>query len=156
MGNNRCMGNSRSVGSDSIIADIRDKAIIVIGMVVDGLDTSIRKVDRVGSLNNTIAIIGLSLVEGSSRVVISNSIVVAVGGHLSKVRGGIGGSTIGRGMGYSYRVGKGRGGMVGRGGMMNLRIGSISLVGDISNIAVVATSGVLDVLSPAVRKSNRV
>merc|ERR1711922_26210 len=49
-----------------------------------------------------------------------------------------------------------RGGMVGRGGMMNLRIGSISLVGDISNIAIVATSGVLDVLGPAVRKSNRV
>merc|ERR1719412_3034034 len=49
-----------------------------------------------------------------------------------------------------------RGSMVGRGGMINLRIGSISLVGDISNIAIVATSGVLDVLGPAVRKSNRV
>merc|ERR1712128_79687 len=84
MRENRCgMSNSRRVGSSSLVADLRDKTIIVIGMVVDSLNTAIRKVDRVRSLHNTSAIIGLCLVEGSSRVVISNSIVVAVGGHLS-------------------------------------------------------------------------
>merc|ERR1711935_965443 len=83
MSNNWSMSNSWRVGSSSLVADFRDKTIIVIGVVVDSLDTAIRKVDRVRSLHNTSAIIGLCLVESSSRVVISNSIVVAVGGHLS-------------------------------------------------------------------------
>merc|ERR1711935_1261625 len=83
MSKNWSMRHSRRVGSSSLVADFRDKTIIVIGVVVDSLDTAIRKVDRVRSLHNTSAIIGLCLVESSSRVVISNSIVVAVGGHLS-------------------------------------------------------------------------
>merc|ERR1712203_863424 len=53
------------------------------------LGTAIRKVDRVGTFYNTSTIIGLSLVEGSTRVVISNSIGVRVGRGLSKVRLGI-------------------------------------------------------------------
>ena len=53
------------------------------------LDTAIRKVDRVGTINNTSTIIGLSLVEGSTGVVISNSISVSVGRGFSKVRLGI-------------------------------------------------------------------
>jgi len=81
--------DSLGVGSSALIADLRDEAIIVVGVVADSLDTAVREVDRVGSLNNTIAIVGLSLVEGSSRVVISNSVVVGVGGDLSKVRGSI-------------------------------------------------------------------
>merc|ERR1711892_40400 len=85
MGNSmgKRVGSGMRVGSSSLVADLRDKTIIVIGMVVDSLGTAVRKVDRVRSLHNTSAIIGLCLVEGSSRVVISNSIVVAVGGHLS-------------------------------------------------------------------------
>merc|ERR1712025_580132 len=70
-------------------------------MIVHMLDASIRKVDRVGSLNNTSAVIGLSLVESCSRVVISNSIVVAVRRHLSEVRSSISSS--------SYRVSRGMG-----------------------------------------------
>merc|ERR1712025_1181068 len=62
MGYNRSMSNSFRVGSSSFIGNFRNETIIVIGMVVHMLDTSIRKVDRVGSLNNTSAIIGLSLV----------------------------------------------------------------------------------------------
>ena len=58
-------------------------------MIVDMLGTAIRKVDRVGTFYNTSTIIGLSLVEGSTRVVISNSIGVRVGRDLSKVRLGI-------------------------------------------------------------------
>merc|ERR1712123_387098 len=93
MRENRC---GRRIGSSSLVADLRDKTIIIIGVVVDSLDTAIRKVDRVRSLHNTSAIIGLCLVEGSSRVVISNSIVVAVGGHLSYNRGSICRGSIGR------------------------------------------------------------
>ena len=55
-------------------------------MIFDMLDTAIRKVDRVGTINNTSTIIGLSLVEGSTGVVISNSISVSVGRGLGKVR----------------------------------------------------------------------
>merc|ERR1711892_608771 len=83
MSKNWSMSNSLRVGSSSLVADLRDKTIIVIGVVVDSLCTAVRKIDRVRSLHNTSAIIGLCLVEGSSRVVVSNSIVVAVGGHLS-------------------------------------------------------------------------
>merc|ERR1712025_1188338 len=87
------MGNwvSNSVGirSNTFISDISNITIIIIGMIVDMLGTAIRKVDRVGTFYNTSTIIGLSLVEGSTRVVISNSIGVRVGRGLSKVRLGI-------------------------------------------------------------------
>jgi len=114
----RSMSNSLRVGSSSFIGNLRNETIIVIGMVVHMLDTSIRKVDRVGSLNNTSAIIGLSLVESCSRVVISNSIVVAVRRHLSKVRSSISSSNrVSNGMGSMNNRGmsKGRGSMNNRG-----------------------------------------
>ena len=66
-------------------------------MVVDSLDTAVRKVDRVGSLNNTGAIVALRLAEGSARVLVSHSVVVGVGGDLSKVRGSIADSMVGDG-----------------------------------------------------------
>jgi len=145
VGNKRSVGNnlpdnreSLGVGSGALIADLRDEAIIVVGVVVDSLDTAVREVDRVRSLNNTVAIIGLSLVEGSSRVVVSDSIVVGVGGDLSKVRGGVSSSSmdnrgmVGRG-GVDNRGSIGWGsvdnrGMVGRGSMDNR--GSIGSVGN--------------------------
>merc|ERR1712038_2023974 len=80
------MSNSISICSNTIICDISNITIIIIGMIVDMLGTAIRKVDRVGTFYNTSTIIGLSLVEGSTRVVISNSIGVRVGRGLSKVR----------------------------------------------------------------------
>merc|ERR1740137_304924 len=83
MSNNSRMSNSVCIGSNTIIGNISNISIIIIGMVVNMLDTSIRKVDRVGALYNTSTIIGLSLVEGSTRVVISNSIGVGVGRGLS-------------------------------------------------------------------------
>ena len=77
-------------------------------MVFDMLDTAIRKVDRVGTINNTSTIIGLSLVEGSTGVVISNSISVSVGRGFSKVRLGISTNSVGmvdnRSMSNSYWV----------------------------------------------------
>merc|ERR1719516_233128 len=98
MGNKRGVGNSLDngdslrVGSSSLVADLRDEAIVVISAVVDSLDTTVGKVDRVRSLDNTVSIVGLSLLESSSRVVISDSVVVGVGGDLSKVGGSVAGS----------------------------------------------------------------
>merc|ERR1719420_1802796 len=83
------VSNSVGIRSNTIISDISDITIIIIGMIVNMLGTAIRKVDRVGTFYNTSTIIGLSLVEGSTRVVISNSIGVRVGRGLSKVRLGI-------------------------------------------------------------------
>merc|ERR1712128_275016 len=80
------MSNSVTIGRDTVISHISNISIVVIGMVVDSLDAAIRKVDRVRALDNTCTIIGLSLVEGSTRVVISNSIGVRVGRDLSQVR----------------------------------------------------------------------
>jgi len=83
------VSNSSGIVRFSFIGNISNISIIIIGMVVDMLDTAIRKVDRVGAFYNTGTIIGLSLVEGSTRVVISNSIGVGVGRGLSIVRLGI-------------------------------------------------------------------
>merc|ERR1711862_118332 len=83
------VSNSVGIRSNTVISDISNITIIIIGMIVDMLGTAIRKVDRVGTFYNTSTIIGLSLVEGSTRVVISNNIGVRVGRGLSKVRLGI-------------------------------------------------------------------
>merc|ERR1712106_1128035 len=83
------VSNSVAIGRNTVISHIINISIIVIGMVVDSLDAAIGKIDRVRALDNTGTIIGLSLVKGSTRVVISNSIGVRVGRDLSKVRLGI-------------------------------------------------------------------
>merc|ERR1712025_1128633 len=88
-GNSVSNRDSFRVLSSSGVADIGDEALKIASLVVDSLDTAVREVDRVRSLDNSSSIIGLSLVEGSSRVVISNGVVVGVGGDLSKVRGSI-------------------------------------------------------------------
>merc|ERR1719312_331341 len=80
------MSSNGSIVRFSLISNISNVSIIVIGMVVYMLDTTIRKVYRVGAFNNTSSIIGLSLVKSSTRVVISNSISVRVGGGFSKIR----------------------------------------------------------------------
>merc|ERR1712002_860003 len=54
----------------------------VISVVVDSLDSAIRKVNGVRSLDQTSAVIGLGLLEGSLRVVIIDSVGVGVGGGL--------------------------------------------------------------------------
>merc|ERR1719511_405243 len=92
MGNNWGMvswgsvGNwGSSIGWGSLIGDISDITIIVISMILDVLDSAIGKVDRVFTINNTSSVIVLSLLESSTRVVISNSVGVRVWGNLSKV-----------------------------------------------------------------------
>merc|ERR1740131_689385 len=85
-GYSRVGNNSRScsIGRNSIIGDISNISIIVIGVVVDCLGTSIRESHRVGARIGTSTIRALSSLEVRSRVVISYSVVVVVGGDLSK------------------------------------------------------------------------
>merc|ERR1711887_526027 len=83
------VGNGVRISSSTIISNISYVSIIIISMVVDMLNAAIRKVDRVGTLYNTSTIIGLSLVECSTRIIIRNSIIVRVGRRFSKVRLGI-------------------------------------------------------------------
>merc|ERR1719361_2591843 len=93
---NSMVGNRDSlrVGSSARVGDLSDVTINVVGVVVDSLDTAVRKIDRVGSLNNTGAIVALGLAEGSARVLVSHSIVVGVRGDLSKVGGSIADSVV--------------------------------------------------------------
>jgi len=77
MGNNWGMGNWGSgISWGSLIGDISDITIIVISMVLDVLDSTVGKVDRVFTIDNTGSVIVLSLLESSTRVVISNSVGV--------------------------------------------------------------------------------
>merc|ERR1719430_566265 len=109
------VGNSMGYrgNSSSRVGHISNIAINVIGMVVDSLDAAVREVDRVGAIHNTSTIIGFRLAEGSTRVLISDSIVVGVGGDLGQVRVGIAHSmghrvshrTDQRGMMGNHRVG---------------------------------------------------
>merc|ERR1712200_4181 len=77
--------NSLRVLGLASVRDLSDVAINVVGVVSDGLDTAVRKVHLVGALNNTGAIVALSLAKGGLGVVVGNSVVVGVGGDLGKV-----------------------------------------------------------------------
>ena len=133
MGNNR--GSMNGVGNDggrvdgvgnrdslrvlglASVRDLSDVAVNVVGVVVDGLDTAVREVHLVGALNNTGAIVALGLAEGSARVLVSNSVVVGVGGDLGKVGGSVSNS-VGNGGSVDNRSVVDNGGMVDdRGGM---------------------------------------
>ena len=129
MNDGSSMSNSNRVGNsmnhrgsmshgNSRVGDIGNVTVIVVGVVVDGLDTAVRKVHLVGALNNTGAIVALGLAEGSSRVFVSHSVVVGVGGDLSEVRGSIADSMVGnRGSVDNRGMVDNRGGMDNRGSM---------------------------------------
>merc|ERR1719320_236992 len=117
------IGLGLRVVGNSLIGHISNITIVVVSRVVHGLGPAIRKSNSVRSSDGTIAIRGLSSVEGSLGVVISNTILVGVGlrSLLVLSRGVIGGSRlVGRGRGV---VGGGlvhnRGGVVSRGMMDN-------------------------------------
>merc|ERR1719402_610280 len=94
VGNNSWMGNSMSnwvsnsfrIGSNFFIGHISNISIIVIGMIVNMLNATIGKVNRVRSFHNSSTIVRLSLVEGRTRVVISNRICVRIWRRFSKIR----------------------------------------------------------------------
>merc|ERR1711973_616810 len=95
MGNNRVgtdkgssVSNNGSMGTDnrslrgdrgSLIGDIGNKSKLVISMVGGGLDSAVRKVDGEGSSNVATSILGLSLSEVGSAVVITHSVLVGKG-----------------------------------------------------------------------------
>ena len=141
VGNNR--GSMNGVGNDggrvdgvgnrdslrvlglASVRDLSDVAVNVVGVVGDGLDTAVRKVHLVGALNNTGAIVALSLAKGGLGVVVGNSVVVGVGGDLGKVikRGSVCNSVYDRGS-VDDR------GVVDNGSGMDKRGGVDSVVGD--------------------------
>merc|ERR1739846_115861 len=73
------IGGSIRVSSDSIISDISDISVVVVGGVLDMLGTAIRKSNIIRSRDNTSSITRLSSVEVSLGVVISNSVLVGIG-----------------------------------------------------------------------------
>merc|ERR1719250_25750 len=81
--NNSCLDNSWSILRNSLICDILDDSITIV-CVLDSLDSSIRKVDSVAA-RGCVSISGLSLLEVSSTVVITDSILVSIHWGLSKI-----------------------------------------------------------------------
>ena len=77
--------NGSGEGSSAIVSDLGNISVDVVGVVVDVLDPSIGKVDRVVSLPGSSAIVGLLGVKTGSRVVVSHGILVGVGGDLVRV-----------------------------------------------------------------------
>jgi len=74
--------DSSGESSSAIVSDFGDISINVVGVVVDMLDPSVRKVDGVMSLPGSSAIVSLLGVKAGSRVVVSHGILVGVGGDL--------------------------------------------------------------------------
>ena len=81
------VATSRGRGVDGLtgVGDLSDVSGQVVGVVGDGLDPAVGKVDGVRSSHGTSAIVGLSLLEVGLGEVISNGIAVGVGGGLGKV-----------------------------------------------------------------------
>merc|ERR1719370_1531810 len=77
--------NGSGEGSSAIVSDLGNISVDVVGVVVDVLDPSIGKVDRVVSLPGSSAIVGLLGVKTGSTVVVSHGILVGVGGDLVRV-----------------------------------------------------------------------
>merc|ERR1711887_138713 len=72
--------NSLRVDSSALVGHLSHVSVNIVGVVVDMLDTAIRKVDRVGALPCSSAIVSLRSIKASSRVVVRHSILVGVGG----------------------------------------------------------------------------
>ena len=84
----RCRGlilGGSWVVSLSFVGDISDKAIVSIGVVLDMLDTSIRKVDRVRSFHVAGSVTCLASAEHHLGVVVGHRVVVRVGRDLVSV-----------------------------------------------------------------------
>ena len=99
------VASSRGRGVDSLtrVGDLSNVAGEVVGVVGDGLDPAVGKVDGVRSSHGTGAIVGLGLLEVGLGVVIGHGVGVGVGGGLSEVGGS-------NGMHHRGVLGGGRGG----------------------------------------------
>ena len=82
------MANNRSnirVDSSAIVGDLGNVAVGIVSVVVDVLDPAVGEVDRVGSIPEAGSIVGLSLLEGSARELVSHTVLVGVGGDLAEI-----------------------------------------------------------------------
>merc|ERR1711881_557296 len=78
---------SRSIGilSSAVIGDLSDVSIVGIRVVVDMLGAAVREVDTVRTLGIASSVTGLGSIEVGGGVVVSNGVVVCVGGDLVRV-----------------------------------------------------------------------
>ena len=67
------------VDRNSLVGNIGDISVVVVGGVLDVLGSAVGKSNRVRSGNGTVGISGLSGIEGGLGVIISNSVGVGVG-----------------------------------------------------------------------------
>ena len=112
------VATSRGRGVDRLtrVGNLSNVASDVVGVVGDGLDPAIGKVDRVRSRNNTGAIVGFRLLKVGLGVVIGHGVGVGVGGGLGQVGGGhhsMGHGVLGGGGGGGHE-GKGDEGLIGK------------------------------------------
>ena len=88
VGNNWGVGNagSGSIGGNSLVGHFGDVAAVGVShVVVDVLDPAVGEVDRVGSIPEAGSIVGLGLLEGSARELVSHTVLVGVGGDLAEI-----------------------------------------------------------------------
>jgi hypothetical protein len=69
----------RRVDRGALVGHLSNKAVDMVGSVGGGLDTAVRESDHEGSLDNTIGILGLSLLEVSLGVVVIDSVLIGEG-----------------------------------------------------------------------------
>merc|ERR1719228_593598 len=72
--------NGHRVDSSALVGHLSHVSVNIVGVVVDVLDAAVRKINRVGSLPSSSAIVCLRGVKASSRGVVGHSVLVGVGG----------------------------------------------------------------------------
>merc|ERR1712200_342708 len=112
-------GSGGGERSSAVVGDLSDVAVDGVRMVVYVLDSAIRKSNRVGALSVAGTIAALSGVEVGVGVVVSDGVVVSVGGDLVRVHLG---NTVGDRVGNSVNRGMvSRGSVDNRGSMVDNR-----------------------------------
>ena len=85
---NNSVANSDSdirVGGSAIVGDLGNVTIGVVSVVADVLDPAVGEVDGVGTVPETGSVVGLGLLEGSARDLVSNAVLVGVRRDLGQI-----------------------------------------------------------------------